>query len=274
MWNRAVEGVVSVLLTAFVIGSGPAHAGSTIVFHTDRDGNSEIYAMKEDGTGQTRRTNHSCADFQPSICPNGQKIVWGSPRDHSGGVPCDPKYPDVFSMDSDGTDPENLNDLDFTYDSEADCGLIDDELVVAFASNSAGDFEIFRMNIDGSDLTQLTSNSNLEDFGPTWCGDKIVFQRHASGNPLGPGDLYIMTEWGGDQTQLTDTTGSEQQPACKPGRNQDRVLPQRRHLHDGHRRNGRGERDAGLQQQQRPDAELVAGSDQDRVLEQSRSYAR
>lgn len=45
--------------------------GTRLVFHSDRDGNWEIYVMYADGTNQTRITNNSAFDYQPT---------WGGPR--------------------------------------------------------------------------------------------------------------------------------------------------------------------------------------------------
>jgi len=43
---------------------GPAWSpdGRWIVFNSDRDGNSEIYIMRPDGSGQRRLTNHPASD--------------------------------------------------------------------------------------------------------------------------------------------------------------------------------------------------------------------
>ncbi|MGH2572718.1 MAG: TolB family protein [Actinomycetota bacterium] len=43
--------------------------GSKIAFDSSRDGNSEIYVMNADGTGQTNVTNHSANDFSPAWQP-------------------------------------------------------------------------------------------------------------------------------------------------------------------------------------------------------------
>jgi hypothetical protein len=58
------------------------HAGAVfpgdngqIVFQTNRDGNFEIYKMNADGTGQTRLTNNSADDSEPSWSPDGSDRV-------------------------------------------------------------------------------------------------------------------------------------------------------------------------------------------------------
>jgi Tol biopolymer transport system component len=43
--------------------------GSKIAFHTNRDGNFEIYEMRTDGTGQVNLTNNPAADFTPDSQP-------------------------------------------------------------------------------------------------------------------------------------------------------------------------------------------------------------
>jgi Tol biopolymer transport system component len=43
--------------------------GSKVVFTSTRDGNSEIYVMNADGTGQTRLTNSAASDYAPSWGP-------------------------------------------------------------------------------------------------------------------------------------------------------------------------------------------------------------
>ncbi|MCH7838355.1 MAG: PD40 domain-containing protein, partial [Chloroflexi bacterium] len=58
--------------------------GTVIAFTSERDGNSEIYIMNADGSGQTRLTNHPAddrsADWQPLLvgdvnCQGGVTIV-------------------------------------------------------------------------------------------------------------------------------------------------------------------------------------------------------
>ncbi|MGH2729468.1 MAG: TolB family protein, partial [Actinomycetota bacterium] len=48
---------------------------------------------------------------------------------------------------------------------------------IAFASDRDGDYEIYVMNADGSNLEKLTDNS-LDDLSPSWSpeGNRIVFE--------------------------------------------------------------------------------------------------
>lgn len=58
--------------------------GSAIAFHTDRDGNWEIYVMKSSGAGQTRITNDAAQDKNPAWSPDGSTIAFGSLRGGAG----------------------------------------------------------------------------------------------------------------------------------------------------------------------------------------------
>ena len=73
-----------------------------VVFVSDRDGNDEIYSMSIDGSNLKRLTNDKAGDRQPCWSPDGKRIVWSSNR---GG-----KNWDIWVMNADGTDQQNLTD--------------------------------------------------------------------------------------------------------------------------------------------------------------------
>ncbi len=47
-----------------------------IAFHSNRDGNSEIYVMNADGTNPTRLTDNPAEDILPAWSPDGRKIAF------------------------------------------------------------------------------------------------------------------------------------------------------------------------------------------------------
>jgi TolB protein len=75
---------------------------------------------------------------------------------------------------------------------------------IAFVSQRTDNQDIFVMNADGSDVTNLTSHP-ANDFTPRWSpdGTTIAFLSDRSGEPR----LYTMRSDGSNPTQLTDLTG-------------------------------------------------------------------
>ncbi len=73
--------------------------GTKIAFHTDRDGNYEIYSMDADGQNQTNLTNNPAGDYDPAWSPDGSKIVFDSFRNDNL---------DIYAMNADGSDPVRI----------------------------------------------------------------------------------------------------------------------------------------------------------------------
>ena len=69
-------------------------ATDKIVFVSNRDGNSEIYIMNPDGSGQLNLTHHRGNDYSPVWSPTGKQILFAS--DRAG------KVSDLYVMDADG----------------------------------------------------------------------------------------------------------------------------------------------------------------------------
>lgn len=90
-------------LTDLTSDSRPRYSpdGSKIVFQSNRDGQSEIYVMNSNGTGQTRLTNNPAWDTAPAWSPDGTKILFTSLRD-------DPMNPALYLMNADGSSQTRL----------------------------------------------------------------------------------------------------------------------------------------------------------------------
>ena len=94
----------------------------------------------------------------------------------------------------------------------------DGSKIVFFSTRTAdgadnGDAEIFTMNADGSNQTQLTFN-DVEDQLPAWTPDgRIVFTRRAG---IGRWDIWIMNADGSGQRQLTNLGGVSAWPTPAP----------------------------------------------------------
>ena len=90
-------------------------------------------------------------------------------------------------------------------------------------NNPTGDYEIFRMNPDGTGIRQLTTNK-VEDIGPTLSPDKTKVAYHSYGkqtsNPEGDWEIYVMNASDGrGKKNLTnsDTDVNDFYPVFSPG---------------------------------------------------------
>ncbi|HEU4865464.1 MAG TPA: DNRLRE domain-containing protein, partial [Actinomycetota bacterium] len=157
---------------------------SRIVFESDRAGNSEIYSMTPAGTGITRLTNSEAVDSRPSLSPDGTLIVW-----ESAGQ--------VWVMASDGSNKQALTS-DGTSGAPA---FSPDGTRIAFQSDRGEGMDIWAMNADGTDQTNLTDAPGA-DVNPAWSpdGTKLAFDSDRSGNR----DVFSMSADGtGDPINLT-----------------------------------------------------------------------
>ncbi len=89
---------------------------------------------------------------------------------------------------------------------------------VLFETNRDGNAEIYVMNPDGSQPTNLTNDSD-DDYNPIWSpdGTKIAFVSYRDGDP----EIYAMDADGSDQTNLTNHADADYFPVWSP--NGDRI---------------------------------------------------
>jgi serine/threonine protein kinase len=84
---------------------------------------------------------------------------------------------------------------------------------IALVSDRDGDSEIYVINADGSEQTNVTT-SNGSDYSPVWSpdGKKIAFVSERDGNP----EIYVMNPDGSEQINLSNNSQSDAWPAWSP----------------------------------------------------------
>lgn len=171
--------------------------GERIVFTSNRDGNTNIYSMKIDGSNVVRLTNVPAEEQEPRWSPDGSRIIFESKRDGNA---------ELYVMNADGSGQTRL-----TFNPTVDGGpasFSPDGKMIAFARSAAVDgpdyynFDIYTMNADGSDIRQLTTDKEY-DSCPVWSPDgrKIAFLSGRTHNF----DVFTMNTDGSEQTDLTNT---------------------------------------------------------------------
>jgi Tol biopolymer transport system component len=177
--------------------SGPA-AG--IAFHSNRDGNNNIYVMNADGSAQAALTLDPANDQRAEIAPDGSRVVFASTR--SGG------HFEIFVMNSDGSDVRQL-----TFSAAAVTNTwprwSPDGAWIAFQSNANGAFQIVAIHPDGTELHQIT-NTGVNQF-PAWSpdGTRLAVRRDV--------DIYLVdASDGSNAVRLTTAAALNQMPSWSP----------------------------------------------------------
>ncbi|MGD8865206.1 MAG: protein kinase, partial [Anaerolineales bacterium] len=191
-------------------GSGPSTATPTgggigqIAFASNRSGKTQIYLINIDGTGIQQLTSLNDGACQPAWSPSGEQLIFTSPCRINQDI-----YPGsslwLIEVDRAGntSDPIQLRtapggDFDPAWDPNG--GRI------AFTSLRDNRPQIYRMNLDGTELVNL--NDDLaQNRQPSWSptATQIIFTSARSGQT----ELWLMPIDGGEVQRFTPGIGGE-----------------------------------------------------------------
>ena len=119
----------------------------------------------------------------------------------------------VACNSSDMTSPSTGDVRVIAPAGETTAGLLTLTGRIAFESSRAGNYEIYKMNANGTGVTRLTRNA-ADDFSPTWSpdGNKIAFVSARAGNY----EIYAMNADGTGVKRLTNNAAMDLTPAWSP----------------------------------------------------------
>lgn len=211
LWLRDTgTGEVRRLLPEGIVARDPAPSpdGTRIAFvvSDETEWTGDIFVVNRDGTGLTQLTFSPELDDQPAWSPDGARIAFRSFRTQRDG--------DIWVMDADGANPVNLtpDPLPGVWD-ERRPAWSPDGARIAYATNAAGNADIWTMRADGSDARQLTDTIDL-DTEPAWSPDGTLIAFRRSSNDLGS-DICLVPAAGGDAVRL-HLPGVQRLPAWSP----------------------------------------------------------
>ena len=126
-----------------------------IVFASNRDGNSEIYIMNPDGSGQVNLTHHRGQDYSPVWSPTGKQILFASERD--GNIS------DLYVMNVDGSDVRRVfhKRVRRSYPTWSSDGE-----QIAYYRVDRGEVAIYTASINGGAEKRIATGMN-----PAWAPD-------------------------------------------------------------------------------------------------------
>jgi len=197
--------------------------GLKILFSSDRvgpphNGNYEIYIMDNDGEDIKRLTDINGQDTYPSMAPDGKYIVFESWQNG---------HPELYKMESDGTQITRLTNYQKHESNNEYIGngnpswstIIKNKnensttAKIVFQSDRDGNHEIYIMNSDGSDQTNISKHSGFDGspvFSPN--GNKIAFVSDRSGKH----NVWIMNADGSNLYNLTNSSSENYYPSWNP----------------------------------------------------------
>jgi TolB protein len=228
-------------------------AGTHIYFVSDRTGSKEIWAMDFDGKNQHALTHYNSLSIQPAVSPDGSRIAFtsyarGNPGIFVGSV--DPSFRDLRfynqrasvnsspSFTPDGKQiiysssaPNDrccrifLANLDGTgFRPITAYGALDTEPKInpktggemVFASSRSGPEQIYRANLDGTDMERITDGTG-EAGNPSWHPDgQFLAFSWTRGFAAGAWNVFVMDIGSHRYNQLTHGEGRNENPSWAP----------------------------------------------------------
>jgi lysophospholipase L1-like esterase len=227
-------------------------SGDTIVFHSPRDGNSELLHADTATWTETRLTLDDAWESHPILLPNGGGLVfvvgdaetgstrlWRSDRDGRGAVPLEPRQTDFASIPAAFPDGESLvfprwgptpdakriqltrlhlrdgrrEALPQSTDEAWRPAVDPTGRYVAYIGRVEGQYDLFELDLETRTTKRLTSTA-FDEWDPAYSpdGQSIIFAAKAEGN----WDLMRLSRMGGASRRLTRTKGNEWDPQVSP----------------------------------------------------------
>lgn len=188
--------VAALLAVAALGGCGEAAPQSAISFtRYEGAGRAHVFTMAPDGSDVRRITSAPGVQAHSTISPDGARVVYSQ---------VNAKGSSIEAIDRAGGPPTVLN-------RGRQWSLVPswspDGARVAFTSDADGNYEIYTMATDGSDVRQLTfTDPPIQHVGPKYSpdGSQLLYATDQDeADPANQQDIWVMPSPGGAGTRLT-----------------------------------------------------------------------
>ena len=176
-----------------------------IAFRTTRDGDDEIYGMRQNGSQPTNLSRNPFDPQNPGTqfdgdfawSPDGTKIAFWTTRDLNA---------EIYVMNADGSGATNVSN--HALDDRYPVWSPDGSKIAFVRGNQLADpssIEIYVMDADGSNQVNVSNNPGF-DLEPVFSpdGTKLLFRERADGGS----NVMLVDVSGANLTRLTDTPGA------------------------------------------------------------------
>jgi len=187
-WRKIIHTMADELLFALTGEKGLAR--TEIALTSTRNGKKKIYTMEAGGHNWRRINSGRGLALYPDWTPDGRGLLYTS---YSYGLPW------VF-LDNLATGKRQV--LSAQPGLNAFPAVSPDGRWVALTLSKSGNNEIYKMRMDGTDLTRLTrTRTQVNDCSPTWSPDgrRIAFTSDRRGTP----QIYVMDADGRNVRRIT-----------------------------------------------------------------------
>jgi TolB protein len=184
--------------------------GQKIAFVSRRDGNREVYIIDSDGQNMINVTRHPADDWTPSWSPDGARLAFSSFRAGSWEI----FVLDTACFSQPESCPDNLTQITNNGNGNLAPVYSPDGARFVFSSKANGNWDIYTMALDGSDIRQVTTDP-ANDLSPVWSpdGSQIAFESNRDGNM----EIYLVDANGGVARNVTNLPlADDHGPAWSP----------------------------------------------------------
>ena len=188
--------------------------GARMAFGVDTQAEAEIWIMNTDGTGAHQLTDDNLLDQEPSISPDGNRIVWNQWSPFPGYTDRD-----IWTMNADGIGQE----LFFNGSGEDYFPQFTPDGQTVVLASETGDLDVRKVPaaVAVPPLTAATAvaaDDELLESEPSISpdGSTVAFTQTPTSMFLGPRDIYSVSINGGPTTPLFATSANEISPAYSP----------------------------------------------------------
>jgi WD40 repeat protein len=184
--------------------------GRKIAFVSRRDGNREIYVMDADGQNVANVTRHPADDWTPAWSPDGTRLAFSSFRDGAWEI-----YAlNTACLSEPASCPDSLTQI--TGDGNGNLSPVysPDGTRITFSSKINGNWDIFTMAANGTDIRQVTVSPD-NDLAPIWSpdGTRLAFESNRDGNV----ELYVIGANGGAAQNISnESQANDHGPVWSP----------------------------------------------------------
>lgn len=189
---------------------GPVQPGSadTILYAVNDTDDGGIHSIRANGTNRLRLTQGDHSDIFPRWSPDRRHIAFVRSLPSSAAQ--------LMVMNADGSGARVIPTPNL--DMMGALSWSPDGLSLVFnAYTKYTKWDIYRIDLDGQDLTNLTANLPGSTMAPDWSpdGKRIVFT-HRANVGYGPFDLWLINPDGSDPVNLTNDETGQFDPAWSP----------------------------------------------------------